>query len=654
VKESKIPLIPRRVLFGNPDHQLARLSPDGRWLAWLAPENGVLNVWVAPRADVTAARPVTHDTGRGIRYYLWTYSPSRLLYIQDKNGDENWRLYGVEIESGATKDLTPFEKTQARVMSPSRSFPDEVIVGLNRRRPEWHDIYRLNFITGKLTLLLEQERFSYVLVDNRFRLRYAVQTTPNGAYEFYTPSGADWELWDTVPREDNLTTTPVGFDTTDQTLYLVDSRGRNTAALVAVDTFTKKVDLLADNPRADAADVLRHPTEMHVQAVAFNYERKQWVILDDAIQTDFAYLRTVTDGDLEIVSRTDDDRHWLAAFLVDDGPFRYYLYDRDTRTARFLFSYNRALEEQPLVKMHPSVIRSRDGLDLVAYYSLPRDTDADGDGVPDRPLPLVFIPHGGPWNRDRWGYSALHQWCANRGYAALSVNFRSSTGFGKAFVNAGDREWGGKILDDQQDAVRWAIEHGIADRTRVAVFGGSFGGYSALAGLTFTPEVFACGVDLVGPSNLITLLESMPPYWKPDLELFTTRVGDHRTEEGRALLEKHSPLTQAERVCRPLLIGQGANDPRVKQAESDQIVKAMQVKGLPVTYVLYPDEGHGFARPENRMSFNAIAEAFLAEHLGGRFEQIGDDFSGAGLEVPAGREYVPGLAAALKAHRSTA
>ncbi len=348
------------------------------------------------------------------------------------------------------------------------------------------------------------------------------------------------------------------------------------------------------------------------------------------------------------MSRTLNDEYWVVLYEVDDGPARFYLYERGQRAARFLFTNRADLETQPLVKMRSAVIKSRDGLNLVAYYSLPAGSDSNGDGLPDRPMPAVLIPHGGPWGRDYWGYNAWHQWLANRGYAVLNVNFRSSTGFGKTFTNAGDLEWGGKIMADQQDAVAWAIAQGIADPQRVAVMGGSFGGYSTLAGLTFTPEVFACGVDLVGPSNLVTLLESMPPYWKPMLELFTTRVGDHRTEEGRALLTKHSPLTYADRICRPLLIGQGANDPRVKQAESDQIVAAMQAKGIPVTYALYPDEGHGFARPENNLSFNAVAEAFLAKCLGGRCEPVGGDFEGSSLSVLAGAGEVPGLAEVLE------
>jgi dipeptidyl aminopeptidase/acylaminoacyl peptidase len=439
----------------------------------------------------------------------------------------------------------------------------------------------------------------------------------------------------------------VGFDGTGDVLYMKESRGRDTAALVARRLPSGEATLLAEDPQADAADVMRHPTERHVQAVSFVYDRERWQVLDPAIEPDLAYLRTVADGEVEVISRTLDDRFWIVLYLVDDGPARYHLYDREQRAARFLFTNRRDLEGQPLAKMLPAVVRARDGLNLVSYYTLPLNSDGDGDGIPDRPLPMVLVPHGGPWGRDFWGYDPWHQWLANRGYAVLCVNFRSSTGFGKTFVNAGNYQWGGKIMEDQIDAVHWAVERGIADPARVAVMGGSFGGYSTLGGLTFTPEVFACGVDIVGPSNLITLLESIPPYWQPMLDMFTSRVGDPRTEEGRALLRKHSPLSYADRICRPLLIGQGANDPRVKQAEADQIVSAMQAKGIPVTYVLYPDEGHGFARPENNLSFNAIAEIFLARCLGGRYEPIGGDFAGSSLTVPVGAEEVPGVGEAL-------
>jgi dipeptidyl aminopeptidase/acylaminoacyl peptidase len=641
-------LIPRKVLFGNPDRAQVRISPDGATLSWLAPRDGVLNVWVAPRQNLKAARPVTHDTGRGIRFYLWAYTNQHILYIQDKNGDENWRVYSVDLKNNEVKDLTPFEGAQAQIQEVSYKFPAEIVVGLNNRDERFHDLYRLDLTTGAMTLLQQNNGFMGFDVDDEYRVRDGARMTSDGGMDILQLTADGWEPWDSIPAEDMLTTNPVGFNKAGTHLFMKDSRGRNTSALFEIEIATKKARLLAEDPHADAGDVVVHPTEKYVQAVSFTYERKGWQILDASIEPDLAYLRTVADGEVEIISRTLDDKLWVAAYLVDNGPVRYYIYDHATRQASFLFTNRQELEGQPLVKMIPAVFKSSDGFSLVAYYSLPSGSDNNNDGIPDQPLPMVFMPHGGPWGRDFWGYHPWHQWMANRGYAALCVNFRSSTGFGKAFTNAGDKAWGTAIIQDQIDAVQWAIQNGIADPARVAVMGGSFGGYSTLAGLTMFPETYACGVDLVGPSNLITLLESVPPYWKPMLEMFTTRVGDFRTEEGRALLKKHSPLTYVDNICRPLLIGQGANDPRVKQAESDQIVKAMQAKNIPVTYVLYTDEGHGFARPENNLSFNAIAEAFLAKVLGGRHEPVGEDFKGSSLQVLAGATDVPGLAEALK------
>ena len=642
-----LPLIPRRVFFGNPDRTQVTISPDGEHLAWLAPRDGVLNVWVAPRERPADARPVTADAGRGIRFYAWAYTGRDILYIQDKGGDENWRVYSADVATGEVGDLTPFDGVAAQIVGLSHRRPDEILVALNDRDPQWHDIYRVNLTSGERTLLLQHDRFIGVEVDDDLTIRAAIQMTPSGGLDIFRADGDDWTLWQAFPAEDMLTASTVGFDKMGHVLYLRDSRDRDTAALVAVDIMTGERSLLAGHERADADQVLRHPTERHVQAVAFDYERKEWQVLDPTIAADMTFLRGVTDGDAEITSRSLDDRFWLVAYVVDDGPVRYYLYDRQKQTVDFLFTNRAELEGLPLAKMRPDVVAARDGLSLVVYSTLPPGSDSDGDGIPDAPLPMVLIPHGGPWGRDSWGFNGWHQWLANRGYAVLSVNFRSSTGFGKSFTNAGDFEWGGKILEDQQDGVQWAIAQGIADPTRVAVMGGSFGGYSTLAGLTFYPEVFACGVDIVGPSNLITLLETIPPYWKPMIELFTMRVGDHRTEEGRALLKAHSPLTYVDRIVRPLLIAQGANDPRVKQAESDQIVSAMQARGIPVAYALYPDEGHGFARPQNNLSFAALAEAFLARCLGGRVQPIGDDLSGSSLTVPFGAAEVPGLVEAL-------
>jgi dipeptidyl aminopeptidase/acylaminoacyl peptidase len=456
-----------------------------------------------------------------------------------------------------------------------------------------------------------------------------------------------WEPFMEIGMEDTLTTSPVAFDKTGRILFMIDSRGRDTAALVSLDLDTGELTLIGEDPRADISGAMVHPTEKTVQAVAFTYERKHWQILDESIAEDLAYLGTVADGDVEVTDRTLDDKYWMVAYVMDDGPVRYYRYDREAQEAQFLFTHQSELEEWSLARMHPVIIESRDGLNLVSYYTLPIGSDSDSDARPDQPLPMVLYVHGGPWSRDIWGYNPVHQWLTNRGYAALSVNFRASTGFGKAFINAGNKEWGGKMHDDLIDAVDWAIREGIADPEKVAIMGGSYGGYATLWGITDTPERFACGVDIVGISNLVTWFETMPPYWQPQIELFATRVGDARTEEGRALLTERSPLTYVDQIQRPLLIGQGANDPRVNQAESDQIVDAMQGKGIPVTYVLYPDEGHGFARPENNLSFFAVAEAFLSECLGGKYEPVGDDFKGSSITVPVGAEDIPGLADSL-------
>ena len=555
----------------------------------------------------------------------------------------------MNIHTKTAADLTPFDGVAAQLAGVSHHYPAEVIVGLNHRNPQWHDLYRLNIQSGAMTLVLEHERFAGVVIDQDFQLRFALQMRPDGSQDIYMRHGEDWQLWDHIPQEDMLTSGLAGFDKAKQKVYLHDSRGRDTAALFALDIQTKARTLLAEDPQADLGEVLRHPTEHTIQAVSFTYARKRWVVLDPAVQADLDALATVATGDVQVVSRTLDDRWWVVAYAMDTSPTRYYLYNHQERQAQWLFTDRPALEQQPLATMHPVVLSARDGLRLVSYYTLPPGSDSNADGIPDQPVPMVLLPHGGPWARNAWGYHPYHQWLANRGYAVLSVNFRSSTGFGKAFINAGDHEWGGKIMQDQQDAVQWAMAQGIADPHAVAVMGGSFGGYSTLAGLTMSPDTFACGVDIVGPSNLITLLESIPPYWQPMLELFTSRVGDFRTAEGRALLTKHSPLTYVDNIRSPLLIAQGANDPRVKQAESDQIVSAMQAKNIPVTYVLYPDEGHGFARPENNLSFAAVAEAFLASRLGGRCEAIGHDFQGASIQVPEGAHLIPGLVEALKA-----
>jgi dipeptidyl aminopeptidase/acylaminoacyl peptidase len=450
--------------------------------------------------------------------------------------------------------------------------------------------------------------------------------------------------------EDSLTTSPAGFDKTGKIMFMTDSRGRDTSAFSQIDLGDNKETIMAANDLADVDKFLTHPTEKNIQAVTFNYERQKWQLLDPAIEADMRYLESVADGDLQIVSRTLDDKTWMVAYIMDDGPIRYYVYDRAKKEARFLFTNRAELEGLPLAKMHPTVIKSRDGLNLVSYLTLPYGSDMEQAGRPAEPLPLVLLVHGGPWARDSWGFESEHHWLANRGYAVLSVNYRGSTGFGKKFTNAGNKEWAGAMHNDLLDAVDWAIEQKIADPKRVAIMGGSYGGYATLVALTFTPDRFACGVDLVGPSNLLTLLNTIPPYWAPMLQMFKDRVGDPGTKEGKQLLNERSPLNFVDKIERPLLIAQGANDPRVKRSEADQIVQAMREKKIPVTYLLFSDEGHGFARPENNLAFYAVVEAFLARQLGGRAQAIGDDFAGSTIASPQGSDQIPDLSDALKKH----
>jgi dipeptidyl aminopeptidase/acylaminoacyl peptidase len=643
----KSDLMPRKVLFGNPDKAGPKLSPDGTQLAFLSAVDGVMNVWVGPTGDVSAAKPVTQDKKRGIRSFNWAYTNKHLLYEQDAGGDEDFHLYGVDLATNTTTDLTPLKKIRVMMMGVSPQFPEEVLVGLNDRDPQFHDVYRLNLKTGDKKLVQKNTEFLAFEVDHDFRIRFAQKFTKDGSMAFYQPDAKDgWKESFSVPQADSLTTKIVGFNKTNDVAYLLDSRGRDTGAFTTLDLKTGKLTALAEDARADAGGVLMHPTEYTVQGVSFTFARTQWKFLDPTIAQEFEVLKKVADGDINVVSRTLDDKAWIVAYLMDNGPVRYYHYDRAAKKTRFLFTHNAALEHLPLAKMQPHVVKSRDGLDLVCYLTVPLGQD-DGKGLTKKPVPMVLLVHGGPWARDSWGFEPHHQLFANRGYAVLSVNYRGSTGFGKKFLNAGNREWAGKMHDDLLDAVQWAIDRKIAQKDKVAIMGGSYGGYATLVGLTFTPETFACGVDIVGPSNIVTLLNSIPAYWGPAIQIFKDRVGDWKTEEGKKELLARSPISRVQDIRKPLLVGQGANDPRVKQAEADQIVEAMNKHKIPVTYVLYPDEGHGFARPENRLSFYAVAEAFLAPVLGGRYEPVGDAFSGSSITVPAGASNVPGLAEAL-------
>ena len=646
---AEVPLISRELIFGNPTFANIQISPDGETLSWIAPRNGVLNIYVAPIGDLSAARAITEDTGRGITGYFWAPGENTLLYVQDRGGDENFLLYGVDPTTGEEREYTPFENTRVQLLASDEDYPGQFLIGLNNRDPRWHDVYQLDIASGDLTLVYENtENFGGFTFDNDLNLRFGQRSTPDGGAIYYAYEDGAWTEFLTVTPENMYSTGLAGFAEDNQTLYMIDSRGRDTGALYAYDMASGEQTLLAEDDRADLGATWRDRETGEPDVYAVNYARTELNALTEDGEAILASLRAQFDGDVSLTSRSEDDQSWIVLNTASDSVPTYWLWDRADNQFTELMSTRPDLAGYTLAKMHPEIIESRDGLNLVSYLTLPPGSDEDGDARPDSAVPMVLWVHGGPWARDSYGYRGYPQWFANRGYAVLQVNFRGSTGFGKSFVNAGDLQWGRTMHDDLIDAVNWAVEEGVTEPDTVAIGGGSYGGYATLAGLTFTPETFACGVDIVGPSNLITLLDSIPPYWESFRRVLAMRVGDPETEEGRALLVERSPLTYVDNIQRPLLIGQGANDPRVNQAESDQIVEAMQARDIPVTYALFPDEGHGFARPENRLAFNAVTEGFLGACLGGRVEPIGDDFNGSSLQIPAGTDYVDGLAEALE------
>jgi dipeptidyl aminopeptidase/acylaminoacyl peptidase len=644
-KVAGVPVIPRSALFGNPEKAQARVSPDGKHVSFIAPKDGVLNVWVGPRSDPSAAKPVTK---RGIRQHFWAYDNKHVLYLQDEGGDENWHLYATDVAAGTTKDLTPYKKVQAQVAGLSWKKPGVVAVGLNDRAEEWHDIWEVNIATGKRVLVEQntQEYGGYDL-DLDLKPRLALKNGADGN-EIFRKTGGKWVSLLKFGQEDSLTTATIGIEGTGTSALMQSSVGRDKSALVRVDLASGKITVLGASEQADVESVWTDPRTRTPQAYTVNYLKPEVTVLNKALQKDVDLLTRELGEGFAIGNRTLDDSVWTVATNDALAPSSSYLYDRKTGKVTKLFDTRPALAKSPLVPMQSLELKSRDGLTMVSYLSLPPGSDANGDNIPDSPVPMVLNVHGGPWGRDGYSFDNEHQWLANRGYAVLAVNFRGSTGFGKSFTNAGNREWGAKMHDDLLDAVEWAVKNKITTADKVAIYGGSYGGYATLAGVTFTPDTFACGVDIVGPSNLQTLMATIPPYWKAFFEEFTTRVGDPRTEEGKKLLAERSPLSRVDAIKKPLLIAQGANDPRVKQAESDQIVNAMKAKNIPVTYVLYPDEGHGFARPANRTSFYAVAEGFLAQCLGGRYEPVGNDFKGSSIQVLEGVAHVPGLADSLK------
>lgn len=608
-----VDIIPLEVLLGNPEKVQPQISPDGKRMAYIAPVDDVLNVWVGDVGQDNYA-PVTKDTDRGIRGYAWCHNNQHLLYIQDQGGDENWRVYTVDLDSGETVDRTPFDGVQAQIVAHRKRFPDEILIGLNKDNEQLHDVYHLDLRSGELKKITENPGFLAWVVDNDLKVRGAIAPQADGGFVLVVrdTEESDWRPLVVVPSDDALGFGPVGFTADGKGMYLASPIGANASRLVKMDVASSDVvEVLAEDPAYDVVGAEVNADTREPQLAFFLKEKLEYVVLDPSIQADMDAIRKIQEGDFALTDRSSDDKTWLVAFDVDNGPVKYYTYDRDSKTSKFLFEHRPELNDYSLAPMEPFSFKSRDGLEVRGYLSFPV-------GESRTNLPTVINVHGGPWGRDTWGFNPEAQWLANRGYLCVQINFRGSTGYGKDFVNAGDKEWGGKMQDDITDVAKWVVEQGYADSERICIYGGSYGGYATLVGATFTPELYACAVSIVGPSNLKTFIESIPPYWAPQIALFHKRVGNPETEAD--FLWSRSPLSKVDNISKPILIAHGANDPRVKLAETEQIVEAMKKKGIDHELMVFPDEGHGFAKPENRLKFYAAADKFLAKHLGGRTE----------------------------------
>ena len=652
------PLIPLDTFFSGSSYDAPQLSPDGQWIAYLGPVDGVANFFLAPSSDPTAGKPLTRKTGRGVQardvsgvvMYVWSLDSRYLVYPQDRNGDENWNLYRIDVTTGEERDLTGLTGATVALEELSTKDPRRALISVREKMVALPQLYTLDLDTGEKALVAGNDEFVAFTADHDLRARTAVKLGAQGGLDIFEATGdGKWKPLFSVTDEDTAALSATGyqkigrFDRDNRRSYFYDSRGRDTIALVAWDFETGTLETLAADDRVDIGGVLYHPTEHRPQAYATNWTSNTWTALDPAIAPDLEFLAGQTSGEYTVVSRSDDDSKWIVKFTLAHEPETYQLYRRPERALEKFLVTTPQLEGLRLSKMHPVVIKSRDGLDLVSYLSFPPWSDGNEDGRPSQPVPLVMLVHGGPSDeRAQYGYGPFVHWLTNRGYGVFYVNYRGSPGFGKAFVNAQRMEWGGKMHLDLVDQVEWAIAEQITTHDKVAIVGGSYGGYATLVGMTMTPEVFACGVDLVGPSNL----EIFMPHW--DEAVMSRVIGDPRTEEGRAFLRSRSPINFAHQVVHPLLIGQGANDSRVPQSQSDSMVEVMKAKGIPVTYVLYPDEGHGLYRRENNSSFWAITEGFLAGCLGGRHQEISDELEGSSAQVLAGADLVPGLSAAIE------
>jgi dipeptidyl aminopeptidase/acylaminoacyl peptidase len=621
------PLIDRELFFGDPEIAGAQISPDGAFIAFIKPFKGVRNIWVkktaAPFSD---AKPITADTKRPIPTYFWSRDGKYILFVQDKEGDENYSVYAVNpTDSPAAgqdvptaRNLTDAKGIRAFIYSVPRSEPDVIYVGLNDRDPAWHDLYKVRISTGERTLIRKNtERITAYYFDLKDQLRLATRSAENGDTEVLR---VDADKFTKVYSCNVFESCgPVRYHKDGERVYFVSNKGDG-VDLIRLELFnpaTGKSELVESDPlkRVDFGNASFSEVSDELIATAYEDERERIYWKDKNFEADYKNLQKQLPGKkINFGSSTKDETLFLISANADTDPGSTYLFDRATKKLTLQYQIREKLNRSYLAPMKAVKYQSSDGLEIPAFLTLPK-------GVEAKNLPAIIVPHGGPWYRDSWGYNSFAQFLANRGYAVLQPNFRGSTGYGKKFIDAGNKQWGDKMQDDVTWGAKYLIAQGIADPKRIGIMGGSYGGYATLAGVAFTPDVYAAGVSIVGPSNLITLLESIPPYWEPIRKLFYERMGDPNTPEGKAQLLRQSPLTAAEKIKTPLLVIQGANDPRVTKRESDQIVIALRDRGFPVEYLVAPDEGHGFARPVNNMSMFASAEKFLAKYLKGRYQE---------------------------------
>ena len=622
------PLLDRDLFFGNPEIAGASLSPDGQFIAFLKPWHDTRNIWVKKRGEpYTNAHLVTADPRRPIPAFFWSRDSKAILWVQDQDGDENFNVYAADPsavpeagrEAPAARNLTEAKKVRAEVYALPKQDPDTLYVGLNDRDPSWHDLYQVKISTGARTLMRKNtERISSWIFDQKGVLRLAMRTTGKGDTEILRVDPDRFtRIYGCSVFE---SCEPIRFNKEGSKVYVDTSHGdQDLSRLVLLDPVTGKEELVEKDPkgRVDFGGTIFSEVTDELQATTYDDVRVRISFRDMALKADFQRLRALLPGhELTLASRTADERLALVAAYSDTDPGSCYLYDRKTRKLTLEYISRERLPREAMAPMKALTYPSSDGLKIPAYLTLPK-------GVPARNLPLIAFPHGGPWARDSWRFNNTAQFLANRGYAVLEMNFRASTGYGKAFLNAGNNQWGEKMQDDITWGVRYLVGKGIADPKRVGIMGGSYGGYATLAGVAFTPDLYHAAVSIVGPSNLITLLEAIPPYWEAGRIIMYQRMGDPTTPEGRKQMERQSPLNSAAKIRTPLLVVQGAHDPRVNRAESERIVIALRDRNFPVEYLCAPDEGHGFRRPVNNMAMYAAAEKFLALHLGGRFQEGG-------------------------------